>query len=793
MPQTPQEKKSVQTFPDAVAGEGGTPDVFWLHLSTSRDEAPTYWSYARDAWLREFVYRPGNDLLVGAMSTVAAKVATTGFVLEGPERTANFYRNKLVNQIDFGAGWSSFIMKWVWDYLSQDTGGWAEQIGQKATVTSNRLGPRTGAAMGWSHLDNGQLRLTADPQWPATWVPYWADKKNPEQDAILMHRSRLMQIVDSPTPNVRRRFIGFCAVSRSLATAQILLDITQYERERLSDLPPAGLLLVNNLTQNQWEDLEKRYSVRQQQQDNRTWKDIMVAFGIRPEIPVTAELLSFSNLPEHFDKKTATEIAIYSFALAFRIDPREIWPVATGSMGTATEANIQHLKARAKGPGLIMTDIERIFNSGTTIAPSLTFQFDFQDAEEDLQSAAVANAKADFITKLTNSQILDADMARQWLVKEGLFDEQDLLAFGAEEQASDVEEAKSLLALDMGPRTRVFSDPNKSPIRLEKMAQLWNGFARKGGPGSGFFGHAGRPGEVGGSQPEGARAAPEEAGGIPQTWKPGTVPGEIDVTGARKSNDFLVDGLTMKFPGSDISEPLAEWDNAPLETRAQAKDEIVRALVEKTGLDYETVNAFVQRWSGTAANHDMRALDMQLRASEVFGVPLRPSVLDRMAEIQSLRESFVPMEGGIAGTPEGTPEWFTWEELGVPVEDQRTFLRGMYDLTQERLQGAGYQPGETIKLYRGTSFGTGAETGDILEIAGNPLQSWTSSRGIGEFFAAGRANGGVFAMDVPIETIVGTARSGFGALKEAEFVIMGADVGHTAMVEQILTTEFFDE
>ena len=134
MAQTPQEKKSVQTFPNAVAGETGTPGgTMWLRFGEDVDEAPTYWSYARDQWLRDFVYRPGNDLLVGTISTIAAKVATTGWVLEGPERTANFYRSKLVNQIDFGGGWSQFIQKWVWDYLTQDSGGWAEQIGQRAS------------------------------------------------------------------------------------------------------------------------------------------------------------------------------------------------------------------------------------------------------------------------------------------------------------------------------------------------------------------------------------------------------------------------------------------------------------------------------------------------------------------------------------------------------------------------------------------------------------------------------------------------------------------------------------
>ncbi len=479
MPQTTEEKKSVQTFPDAkkVGGGGGGPspiETMLLSFFGQLDQAPAYWSRARDAWLRAFVTKPGNDLLAGTMATVAAKVATTGWVLEGPERTANKYRRVLVQLSDFGAGWSGYIQRWVWDYLGQDAGGWSERI---------RMGRQgVGASIGFANLDNARIQITGDPMNPIRFTPISFDGK--DADEVLMHHSQVMHLVDSPTPNALRRGVGFCAVSRALMTAQILLDITTYERERLSDLPPAGLLMLNNMTSKQWEDVEKRYEMRQQQDGNKVWRSILTVFGLDPAVPMQAELLSFSQLPDNFDKRTATELAVYAFALAFRIDPREIWPVSAGPMGTATEANIQHIKAKAKGAGLIMTDIERLLNQELSLPPTLTFRFDFQDAEEDLQSAEIADMKAQFLRRLTEplgqseEGILSRDEARQWLVTEGLFDEEALMTFTPDESASDVKEAKSAWAIDMGPRARVYSDGRV--VRLENRPQLWTGHSAKG-------------------------------------------------------------------------------------------------------------------------------------------------------------------------------------------------------------------------------------------------------------------------------------------------------------------------
>lgn len=45
-----------------------------------------------------------------------------------------------------------------------------------------------------------------------------------------------------------------------------------------------------------------------------------------------------------------------------------------------------YLNARVKAPGLMMRDLEAILDDDDILVPSLTFQFDFQDAEKDLQT-----------------------------------------------------------------------------------------------------------------------------------------------------------------------------------------------------------------------------------------------------------------------------------------------------------------------------------------------------------------------------------------------------------------------
>lgn len=484
MPDTPEQTQTVQTTPDALTGDAimpsGDSSSFFLRLLYEKDDVPPYWSRARDVWLRSFVLRPGNDLLAGTVSTLVAKCATTNWYLEGPERTANIYRQILLTRAALFGGWSRFIQSWVWEYLTQDQGGWVERIRMhdgyrfiKAAGYSMayNLNVGRGGAVGFSNLDNARMLVSGDPNYSGVYTPQ-------EGHDVLLHRSQVMRIVDNPSPIETLYGVGYCAVSRAITTARILMDIARYERERLSDLPPAGVLLINNMSKVQWQDVEKQYNLRQRQQGNEVWRDILVAVGLDPSLPLSVDLVSFSQLPEHFDKRTTTEISIYAFALAFRIDPREVWPVASGGLGTATETNIMHLKARAKGAGLILTDIERAMNDGYSLPPSLTFHFDFQDSDEDKQAAEIALLKADFITRLTAKGVglVTQQEGREWLVREGLFEEDQLVTMADDTRAEDVSAAKS--RVDMGPRARVFRDGRV--VRLERRPQVWRGHSFDG-------------------------------------------------------------------------------------------------------------------------------------------------------------------------------------------------------------------------------------------------------------------------------------------------------------------------
>jgi hypothetical protein len=507
--QTTEEKKSVRTLPSYKKGQGVVSTGFLtdvLRVGIGNENAePSYWSQYRDAWLRKFLQRPGNDLLLGTISTIASRVATSKWFLEGPERTVNVYQKILSQRCGFNAGWTPDVTMGAIDFLTQDKGWTWERIRRGRA-------DRRGGVIGLAHMDSASIEVWTDPEYPVRWYDEVFDPRT-KKPSVQMHRSQVIRIIDLPSPNRNLRGVGLCGLSRAITTSQILASIAKYEKEKLSDLPPAGLLLLNNMSQKQFQDIKKKYDTRQENEGNTTWRDIMILFGLNPAVPLQAEFIHFSEMPEHFDKRTVTEIAMYSFALAFNTDPREIWPVSAGTLGTATEANIQHMKAKAKGHGLILALIERGINDGLTLPPTLEFKFDYQDVEEDERAARIQKLKAQTISILAGTYkevggataIITQKQAQQWLIKEGIFTadelevvEEDVLAQDTAEantgedtqgegrtveQAGDElpEKDKDIIEkswrLDMGPKTRVWSDGRVQRLEIRKSA--WTGHTLK--------------------------------------------------------------------------------------------------------------------------------------------------------------------------------------------------------------------------------------------------------------------------------------------------------------------------
>jgi hypothetical protein len=249
-----------------------------------------------------------------------------------------------------------------------------------------------------------------------------------------------------PSPAEGMNNTGFCSVSRVIGSSEILLKINRYKNEKLDDLPEAGLLLFNNVLPERWNDAKADYARETRRLGQEHWRNIMTMFGLDPAQPASAELISFSNLPEAFNELESTTTYINILALSFGVDTREFWPITSGSLGSATESQIMHQKARGKGVGEIISMIERIVN-WKILPVSATFGFDFKDDSEDLLAADIDKTRTDTIMSMWQDDGLGPvrrEEIRQMLADNVSYFKDDFLEFDAtlEEDATDTEIAK---------------------------------------------------------------------------------------------------------------------------------------------------------------------------------------------------------------------------------------------------------------------------------------------------------------------------------------------------------------
>jgi len=364
---------------------------WWFARFDDGSEIAPWWSPQRDFDLRQFVWREGNDILQGALSSMVKWGKTLAWVCEGPDRVVNRYQSTL-SESEFGDGWGTLVSKVLTDYLTQDKGASIELIG-----AGNPDGPIQGPVLGLAHLDAQFVQPTGDSVYPILF-------HNVKDDTLhKVHTTRVIRLVDMPSPNEQMLGIGFCATSRVIAASQVLLKLVRYKNEKLSDMPEAGLLVLNNIMPKQWEDVRSKHQHERRKLGHEIWSNIMTLFSIDPAQPATANLVSFANLPDGFDEKEALDNYLNIVALAFGVDKREFWPESSSGLGGNREAEVMQQKARGKGKGDIIAAFERAIN-WKVLPASVNFRFDFRDDEEDKLKAEINQLKVESIMRLWDSE-----------------------------------------------------------------------------------------------------------------------------------------------------------------------------------------------------------------------------------------------------------------------------------------------------------------------------------------------------------------------------------------------------
>ncbi|GAB4514045.1 MAG: hypothetical protein Kow0047_25780 [Anaerolineae bacterium] len=389
----------------------------------AREDIPPWGSPGRAEKLREFAR--AEPILAGALSSMVSKCISLDWQIIGGRNRVRRY-HEILSEAEDGAGWSYFLDRWTQDYLTTDLGG---------VIELAREG-RNGPVAALYNIDSARLILTGNASVPLRYYPAVGDPR-----AIPLYPGDFSRIVDMASPDERRFGLGYCAVSRALKAARVLLALYQYEEEQLLDLPPKGIVAITGMTMPEVQEAFRLYEARRKARDQTTFKGVLwLAAQANPLQNIDVRVTPFSTLPDHFDKEQSITLYVYTLSLDFGVDVREFWP-ASQAGATKAEAEIQHQKAKGKGFGRMLMVIERAVN-WDVLPPGLEFRFDNVDSEDDLLRETIRARVIDNVRRLwepspvTGEGLIDRIEARRLLRELG----------AAPEWVADTDEATAVSA-----------------------------------------------------------------------------------------------------------------------------------------------------------------------------------------------------------------------------------------------------------------------------------------------------------------------------------------------------------
>ncbi len=380
----------------SIGGSG-----WWAGVMPPRaDILPPWGLRSRDLALRKLYLASYNTLIQGIVTYLVHNTTACPWEIQGG-RNLTYQFQELLQYAHFGDGWDGFLERVLTDYLTQDFGAVVEIIGRGSPDQ-----PLRGAAVGIAHLDSQRCAATGNWEYP---IIYWPKRGG---DMYRLHWTRVFRMTDMPSSEERAFGNGLCALSRAAGIAVIQQMLGKYQVERLDNLPPSGIAAISGITDTQFQDAMAFYQAAQTQDGNVYWRNILRLIGVDPKNPVRVEFTSFAQLPEQFDYRTYMEMHVNALALAFGVDPQDVWPLSGSSMGTATQSKVLHQKGQGKAPAEIRGKLTRMINL-RVLPESLEFEFKYRDKEADQQEAE----RAQIWVNTVNSAPITPEQKQMMLAK----------------------------------------------------------------------------------------------------------------------------------------------------------------------------------------------------------------------------------------------------------------------------------------------------------------------------------------------------------------------------------------
>uniref|UniRef100_A0A6M3L8D8 Uncharacterized protein n=1 Tax=viral metagenome TaxID=1070528 RepID=A0A6M3L8D8_9ZZZZ len=402
MPTDPRTQTALSVQERAVAEfRDNAPLTF--RIASVADELPEYGSKERDIALGNFW--PTEPLLAGAVYSMVAKVAALDFRLRGPSRLVKKYKELLL-AADFGVGngWCNFISKVVQDLLTQDNGAFIELLRPEGASPST-------AVHGVAHIDSQRCERTGNPLEPVRYRPHKGEPR-------VLKWYEALPLSDMPSPREEHYGRGLCAISRIMRAAQTIRDISIYKRQKLAGKRTPALLFASGISRDYLKMCIDQAVEDQLSAGQSLYTSPILIASMDSTVPIGAQMVELAGLPDGYDEDSSMKWYVTNLALAFGTDYTEFSPLPGGNLGSATQATEMAARARGKGPGVMLQQLE--FAIGYWVLPrGVEFQFASTDATAEAQRVELASMRAKERATRIQSGEITPEQALELAIGEG--------------------------------------------------------------------------------------------------------------------------------------------------------------------------------------------------------------------------------------------------------------------------------------------------------------------------------------------------------------------------------------
>lgn len=335
-------------------------------------EAPQWWSRARDYTLRSTVLF--EDMWAAAIGIAITKVASSSWEIDSEIPLRARRGQDIINDSDF----VKLFAKGLRDYLTTDNGQFIEIV-RAAKSPVSRI-------VGMAHLDSLRCTRTGDPEIPLIYI----DRKGYEHE---VRAENVIALSDMPDPGDTWFGVGNCAASRAYRSIYKLSVIERYVSEKVSGRRPLAIHFVNSIGQKQLGEIVTAAEESAARQGILSYMGAIVVPLLDASVPPQVSTVPLAELPDRFNRKEETDLAILSYADNIGLDVQDLQPLTGQALGTGAQSQVLDEKAKGKGLVIWKKDLAyelnmKIFDDMTTFA---WIEKDYRDQE---RQAGVSNARA---------------------------------------------------------------------------------------------------------------------------------------------------------------------------------------------------------------------------------------------------------------------------------------------------------------------------------------------------------------------------------------------------------------